>query len=78
MKKVIGILGIAVFAAGLFINANTVKKSSEMNLVNLLSLNEASAECRGGVVMNGECNFTGERCYWRFEGPYDCSTLTSY
>lgn len=46
MKKTIGILGVVVFTAVMFLNTNTVNgSSSDTSLANLLTLNSANAEC---------------------------------
>ena len=45
MKKLIGLLGVAVFAVAMFINTNAINNASDLNLENLTSMNTADAEC---------------------------------
>lgn len=52
MKKIIGILAIAVITATMFFSSNTVNSSStDISLTNLTSINEAHAgsECDHGT-----------------------------
>ena len=44
MKKIIGILGVAVIAATMFFSANVVSGSNETNTVSLIAMNTANAE----------------------------------
>ena len=54
MKKVIGILGVAVIAATMFFSANTMSGSTtDANLASLIAMNVANAETS-----------TGSKCYW--------------
>lgn len=76
MKKIIGILGVVVFAATLFVNAKTINNKQEVSLTSLLSLNNANAECVSGQFYNdGRCNLLGN-CRPRFENV-DCNWLES-
>lgn len=51
MKKIVGVLGVAVFAAVMFFSANNVNSaSSDTSLASLLSLNSANAECVDDVL----------------------------
>ncbi|WP_147677884.1 hypothetical protein [Algibacter pacificus] len=43
MKKIIGVLGIALIAIAMFLNTNTINNSN-LDLANLISLNTANAE----------------------------------
>ena len=47
MKKIIGVLGIAVFAMAMFFNtSNAINSSnSDLDLASLITLNTADAEC---------------------------------
>ncbi len=60
MKKVIGILGVAVFAVALFTNTNSVNNKEDINLTALLSQDTANAEGSGTPL----CVGTLVRCYW--------------
>lgn len=80
MKKIIGILGVALIVAAMFLNTNAVNGSgSDTSLANLLTLNSANAECvpshydpsfnRGRCTMfYGICIPQGETVY----GPQAC------
>lgn len=66
MKKIIGILGVAVIAAMMFFTANTVNGSnSNIDLTSLMEMNTANAECDGSKdwLNSGGCSFFGN-CYW--------------
>ena len=57
MKKIIGIIGIAVIAMAVFFNANTMNGSNgDLDLANLIAMNIANAENTGGNGCNG--NYT--------------------
>ncbi|MBG7630353.1 MAG: hypothetical protein IZT56_07960 [Bacteroidetes bacterium] len=43
MKKTIGILGVAVLAVTMFMNANSINKS-DIDLASLMKINSANAE----------------------------------
>lgn len=66
MKKIIGILGVAVIAATMFFSANNVNgSSSDASLASLVGMNSANAE-----VVTGEAgchyyciNAYGYNCY---------------
>lgn len=46
MKKIIGIVGVVLFAVAMFLNTNNSKTSNEsLSLASLVSLNTASASC---------------------------------
>ncbi len=48
MKKIIGILGVAVLAVTLFLNGNSINNSgNNFDLAGLISLNPASAQSEG-------------------------------
>lgn len=60
MKKVLGIVSVAVFAAVMFTNTNIRNNTnSSLELDQLMRLNEADAECQGGWPQ--KCNSFG-RC----------------
>lgn len=66
MKKIIGILGVAMIAAAMFLNTNTNNTGNNVDLASLLSINTANAECVPGYSPewnNGRCGLTGN-CYW--------------
>ena len=44
MKKIIGIIGVAVFTMAMFVNTNVTVGSSGLDLASLVSLNSANAE----------------------------------
>ena len=45
MKKILGVLGVAVIAATMFFSANAVSGSTtDLNLASLISMNTANAE----------------------------------
>jgi hypothetical protein len=47
MKKIIGILGVAIIAVAMFFSANGVNTSSaDTSLASLMTINAANAECR--------------------------------
>ena len=57
MKKIIGILGVAVFSMAMFFNVNTLNSSAgDLDLASLISLNTANAEDGGGCAMTQSCN----------------------
>ena len=48
MKKLIGIIGVAVIAFAVFFNANTMNSSNnDFDLASILNMNTANAECYG-------------------------------
>jgi hypothetical protein len=57
MKKIIGILGVAVIAVAMFFSTNNVNGSTvDSSLANLLTLNSANAECTNTPGANrGRC-----------------------
>ena len=59
MKKIIGILGVAVIAATMFYSANAVNVSkTDLNLASLVSMNTANAEVEGsGVTCSTYCSY---------------------
>lgn len=65
MKKIIGILGVAVLGMSMFFNANFLNTSGEgLNLENLVSINTANAEttawlCTYTGNWNDRCSFIG-------------------
>ena len=66
MKKIIGILGIAVIAAAMFFSTNNVNgSSSDTSLASLMSLNSANAEViTGEAACHYYCiNAYGYTCY---------------
>lgn len=53
MKKLIGILGVAVIAMAMFLNTNNMNSSNgDLDLANLLTMNTANAEDWGGIGSN--------------------------
>lgn len=69
MKKIIGILGVAVIAATMFFNTNNVNGySSDASLASLVTLNSANAQNSEGSGIN--CN---SLCTYRF---YQTCTYT--
>ena len=61
MKKTIGILGVAVLAVTMFMNANSINKS-DIDLASLMKINSANAE---GLLFG--CQQTGnswDECTW--------------
>lgn len=66
MKKILGILGVAMIAAAMFVNTNANNAGNNVDLAGLLSINTANAECVPGYTPewnNGRCGLTGN-CYW--------------
>jgi hypothetical protein len=47
MKKIIGILGVAVIAVAMFINSNNIETTNDFDLASLMSLSSANAEGSG-------------------------------
>ncbi len=76
MKKIIAIIGIAVFSMVLFANTNNVSNNGDFDLASVAALNEASAECP--VVpywLNARCSYDQTVC-WHIginEPAADCS-----
>jgi len=55
MKKIIGILGVAVIAATMFFSANNVNgSSSDTSLASLMSMNVASAQTESSTTQRYE------------------------
>ncbi len=46
MKKLIGVLGVALIAMALFLSTNTIN-TNDVDLASLMSMNTANAECEG-------------------------------
>jgi hypothetical protein len=67
MKKIIGILGVAVIAATMFFSANNLTgSSSDASLASLVGMNSANAEtmawgCRYTGVSGDYCSYFGSR-----------------
>ena len=63
MKKVIGILGIAIFSMVMFTNTSSQTENSDLSMQNLTTIKEANAECGGGIDWPGtrRCN-SFDRC----------------
>lgn len=64
MKKLIGILGIAVVASAMFLSTNAVNSSTEdTSISSLIALNTANAETAWGCRYNGSwydyCGYIG-------------------
>jgi len=72
MKKLIGLLGVAVFAVAMFMNTNAINNASDLNLENLTSMNTADAECSSDPFPTGRCTFTG-RCRVEAGPGQDCN-----
>lgn len=74
MKKIIGILGVAVIAATMFFNTNNLCSSSpDLSLVNLIKMNTANAELDGqdgifGIDTSVKC--TAEKVTGRIWNSY--------
>lgn len=50
MKKIIGVLSVAVFSMALFFNtANANSSNGDFDLISLINMNEANAECVEGT-----------------------------
>jgi hypothetical protein len=66
MKKIIGVLGVAVIAATMFFNTNGVNSSSsDSSLAGLLAMNTANAEYGSGEKC--KCtNVQSDVCYYGF------------
>jgi hypothetical protein len=57
MKKIIGILGVAVIAVAMFFSSNAVNSSmGDLNLASLISLNNANAECGAPPSCSSVCH----------------------
>ncbi len=65
MKKLIGILGVAVIAMAMLFSTNVVNiTNGDMDLASLVSMGEANAECPYEWGFNdGRCTWTN-RCVW--------------
>ncbi len=64
MKKLIGFVGVAVIAMAIFFSTNTVNSANQdLDLANLLSINDANAECDSpkGSSANATCT-ASNRC----------------
>jgi hypothetical protein len=65
MKKIVGVLGVAVIAATMFFSANGVTDSpADTNLASLLGMNSANAEWQddGITVGSTDCTCSGSTC----------------
>ncbi len=72
MKKVIKVLGAAIFAAALFLNSSSAMVAEDFDLVGLTSLNSADAECILKEYWPGwRCNMYNECELW---GNYNICT----
>lgn len=83
MKKILGILGVAVIVAAMFLNTNAVNgSSSDTSLANLLTLNSANAECipnDNPEFNTGRCSFGYGYCFWQSPGYQgECDPYKSY
>ncbi len=63
MKKVIGVLSVAIFTVALFANTNSINNKEDINLEALLSQNTASAESSGWS--GTKCVGTLTTCYFK-------------
>ncbi|MFS4456930.1 hypothetical protein [Maribacter sp. 2304DJ31-5] len=72
MKKVIVVLGLAIFAMVLFASTNNVTNNGDIDLESLTTLNQADAECPS-FINNGSCSYTGIVCFWG-RNPINCDT----
>ena len=79
MKKLIGIVGIAVIAMAMFFNTNALNSSNgDFDLASLLNMNSANAECTHG---DPECFFKcdstpNETCKFTYQHAGVTVTLT--
>ncbi len=94
MKKVIGILGVAMIAAAMFFNTNLVNDSTkDISLSSLISLNNANATEGTGGSIPGVGTSTSTTCWgtrltgvaiwgatWEYVAGhnYDCSGWRNY
>ena len=66
MKKVIYVLGVAVFAVGVFLTTKSSAGSENTTLQNMSTINSVNAECvqQGDMRDNGHCYTLSQHCYW--------------
>ena len=79
MKKIIGILGVAVIAVAMFFNANNANGSvSDISLASLMNMNVANAQSESSgdavclqaqVMVTKSVAQTGKGCYRDQPGP---------
>jgi hypothetical protein len=74
MKKIIGVLGVAVIAATMFFSANVENGStSDASLASLLGMNSANAEWQDGGGEKCKCtNISSDVCYYSFTSVTYC------
>jgi len=75
MKKLIGILGVAVIAATMFFSANNVSgSSSDISLASLMSMNNANAQSEiagaPGTCSTWCTKASGYTCVIKFPAQY--------
>lgn len=70
MKKIIGVLGIAILAMAIFFSTNSLSNSvGDLDLADLVGLNNANAECGPAPSCDSVCGWsTITTCYLRCEG----------
>lgn len=63
-KKLIMFAGAACIAVAVFFSTSVNKSTTDMDLKNVVSVNNANAECiiKYGIT-DGRCNVTGQFCY---------------
>lgn len=69
MKKLIGMLGIAVIAMAMFFNTNT-NHTDNVNLSSLIAINIAYAESSGGAICEPGGNSCSTANYCRKNSTY--------
>lgn len=78
MKKVIGILGVAVIATTMFFSAsNLTGSSSDASLAEIIAVSTANAE--GGSGGGCKCtNISSDLCYYGFTRVAYCTPSVEY
>jgi hypothetical protein len=74
--KVIGFLGIAALATGIFFATNAAGNKADVTLNNVVGISDANAECCSGFN-NGYCSFGGN-CYGDPTGGGNCDTSAGW
>lgn len=69
MKKLIGIVGIAVMAMAMFFSTNT-NHTDNVNLSSLIAINIANAESSGGAICEPGGNSCSTSNYCRKDSTY--------
>ncbi len=68
MKKIVGIIGVAMIAFAMFFNTSITNKSKiDLDLSGLVALNEAQAEI---IIGSTTCSYIGFQSFSCSDGPF--------